>query len=711
MSEPPRKKAKLDGALTSFFRGRWVYNDANQPPDTEKATYRRHFSPQEPGTHPTTLPPVHPALTNIIFQLVNKQWPNKTNFLAFFDILTANAKAFATEFQIEASCLQNESNHSKASAANKTYNLYGVNVSNPSETLGGKNMKMYTWSGIVIIEKMFGANLPKDFKCTNFPSCFGSLLELCIYNTYYKDTKKYTKSDKDSFTKFNEQCAKKATDFLNVFLEVVPTTVVSRVGRFITDFNKGFNKQAAHMGLSVKTLPKGLIPADVKEQQNKLGQKKLDKTLLRPLQVKETELMQGCWKLLHIAYNVKQKTSRDKLLAALDKPVKISTEEQAGAAAVLLQLMIGSRARGILMTNIYERVTSEAADPSIPTKESKDIQLYKGWRFLVTVKRLTKLRNVEEELYEKAITKPVLYMLLDPSILNQRVMGDNAPHVSPVDGVKRVMTLMQALRAYMFREVVPKSVPRKAFEFEPGFKILAMTDAAAQDTGTIKDTVDKVVRKMEQAMYPHLKQFDFLVRLGDKEKEYDGTREGKTHWLRKMYVNYSFHKFGYQNTMKETGYASMTLGHVGYATTLTYLACNIIPTLSVDDGKLLEAVNTKFADLESRLEELTQETNATAPAPAPTSQQTNYEVAPDDYVTVRKVRVQRLPRNARNTTLKEKVSILVQKSQELDKLGIEPTWYYLRKLGANSTPVVRDALKGDRTYKRLLKKYVDVSKK
>lgn len=717
MSEPPNKKQKLEpnlepklqpkinASVNSFFKGDWVYSDFIQ-----KIDRRRHYI--QHGSKATTLPPAHPNLTNVIVNVSNRLQPNKTNIAKLLDILTKHAESFATEFWIEASSLVNERNHSKASTANQKYSLYGVNKSAPSQTLGGKNMKIYTWSGMLLIEKMFGASVPENFECSNFPTCFGSILELSIMNSFYKPGKNYTTKDKEAFKKFVKDSAKKGSEFLGVFLQVVPTSVISRVGRFITDFNKPLTDQAKHMNLEIKGIPKSLIPEPLKELQNKLGQKKLDKVLLHPLQVKEVELMQGCWKLIHVAYDVKEssKTSRTKLLAALDNPVKITSEQQAGAAAVLLQLMIGSRARGILMTNIYERVTSEAADPSIPTKESQDIQLFKGWRFLITVKRLTKLRDVEEELYDKSITKPVLYMLLDPSVLNQRVMGDNAVHVTPVDGVKRVMRLMQALRAYMFRDVVPKTVPRQQFQFEPGFNMLAMTDAAAQDVGDIKNTVDKVVRKMEQAMYPHLQQFPFLARLSDKDKEYDGTREGKTHWLRKIYVNYSFHKFGYKNTMKENGYASMTLGHVGYTTSLAYLAVNIIPTLSVDDGNLLEAVSTKFADLESRLDALTQETNANGFYPK-IQEQEGYVAGVDEYVTVRKVSIRRLPRNARNTTLKEKVDVLVQKSQELDTLGIEPTWYYLRKLGANSTPLVRDALKKDKTYKQLLKKYESVSKK
>lgn len=286
---------------------------------------------------------------------------------------------------------------------------------------------------------------------------------------------------------------------------------------------------------------------------------------------------------------------------------KIETKEQCAAGAMLLQLAIGSRAKGIICTNIIDRVNWKLSDDLGETEEDLKKAFPGQDPYTVTVRRLTKEKSLkrrafkeltstrgDEKAYEPTvselekevselkslvITKPIIwrFFIPDQHLLPASLL--KSPKTSPVDVF---MDLLVAVRKYISENQGKDKSDFEVLGEEKGLLSVSNDHMGKASTGNLANSW---VIYMEK----HLKEF-FPEARG-------------THELRRLYVAYGFIQFA-GPTMKEIGFANAVLGHRGYETSLFYTSLKVVVGVKPHEISLEKDTSKRLNTMESLMAEV-----------------------------------------------------------------------------------------------------------
>jgi hypothetical protein len=383
--------------------------------------------------------------------------------------------------------------------------------------------------------------------------------------------------------------------------------------------------------------------------------------------------------------------------------VNITSDAQCAAIMCILQLMCGSRCRGVVGVNWFDRL-DDAFDQEYKMSRTEIGTQYEGYKHCILVRRITKEKDqttrewldeqaklarkkvdtgVEETsdssvvAKHKTIVKPLLFMILDRAYLNRRELDTVGARPLPeVDAVDAFLQLVAKTREYVKRKA---SVSHKAVEWEVSPLRYEMQGFSEEDTYELKNN-QALTLFWNRAMNKLLKQ--------SFGKTFMKKGEG-THILRRLYANRGYEFFGKRN-MKETAFTQMTLGHKGFETSLRYTSIIFRPSLPpIREGETLETVTReKIADLESRLK-LLEEANSVSLDPSVVP-----FVVDGGVVDVQKL--ERLPRakKGEKTDLSSHLARAQVAADRLMKKGVEITWKNLLKLGVHKDRNVRVNISG-----------------
>lgn len=149
------------------------------------------------------------------------------------------------------------------------------------------------------------------------------------------------------------------------------------------------------------------------------------------------------------------------------------------------------------------------------------------------------------------------------------------------------------------------------------------------------------------------------------------------HWLRKMYVNYSYQMFDGARTKKDVAHACDVLGHASISVSMNYT--NMIIKMTVRPGKEFDSLlSSKITELQNQLQELVGKYQTLS------GQTDVIDLKAEDGSThsVRKLRLGRFsPAQKQNN---DDVSEVMNHISKWSDVGIKPTLDNLRSVGIGS---------------------------
>lgn len=381
--------------------------------------------------------------------------------------------------------------------------------------------------------------------------------------------------------------------------------------------------------------------------------------------------------------------------------VTIESTQQCAAILCILQLMCGSRCRGIVGVNWFDRL-DDTFDEEYQLSRSGIAAQYDGFKHCVLVRRITKEKDqtTREWLAEqtklkqkkldpalentgdvntiakhKTIVKPLLFMLLDRTYLNRRELDSDAAPIPEVDAVDAFMALVSKTRRYI-KSHAEEKYPLVKWETSP--LRYEMDGFSEEDTYELKNN---------QALANYWnKEMNKLVKAAFG-KTFLKPGEG-THMLRRLYANRGYEFFG-KRSMKETAFTQLTLGHKGFETSLRYTSIIFRPSLpAIREDETLETVTReKIADLEARLKLLEgQETRVVHSDMVPF-------VVDGGVVDVKKLERLARARHGERTSDDKHIERARLAAERLHAKGVDVTWQNLLKLGVFKNVAVRTAMR------------------
>lgn len=315
-------------------------------------------------------------------------------------------------------------------------------------------------------------------------------------------------------------------------------------------------------------------PQFARELAKQSAEKRKTKALVQPQRVSEVDFHAGLRSLLNAVFgSVRNVTA----------PVAIRDDTHCAQALCLIQLLCGSRSRGVIGTNWYNKL-SEVPDEEIKRKmDSSSVTLqqeFKGLDYLLYVLRLSKVRDEEVLLFkakshiaktldqditeigddqvdvdaQPAIAKPILYMYLDAAFLDAH-LEEKRGELGAQKAIDIFLSLAATVRKYVGRKanieygkLIYTEAPmgmHKMLGFSEEFK---HSQEAKEISNSWNIKMTAVVKKF----------FGPLLR-----------KSQGSHMLRKLYVNRAYYFFG-SDKFKETGFAARVLGHSSFGVTLFY---------------------------------------------------------------------------------------------------------------------------------------------
>lgn len=471
-----------------------------------------------------------------------------------------------------------------------------------------KSVQWLCWSGMLALEYCY----PKMAECQSFIMC----LHRVIAEQFEKAS-----NTVDDVKVIMEYAAKIQARLFSEEVLLSYKTMVSRgttfrrniidaiyYSKWWTDtFGKGNKaKQRELLVLPTTTL--------VKKIQRKYGEERAAFALTKPTTVHELVFVKGTQELVQQVYGKDLETTQE---------ITIDTDQQCAAALCLLQLLCGSRSVGVIGVNWYGKVhhmlEEEFKDTSGITK--KQVQRdYHGTEYCVAVHRLSKEKSPSEREYanrvkeaiekgvdpetldktevtDKTIVKPILFMYLDPRFFDYERLRDKEALTSQTC-VDIFLRLASATRAYIKR-TDPYGAKFTDSEYHP---MTGFTDESAYNIR--KETPSgKLVSKWNTAMRGVLvKIFPFI----------DVKGKG-THMLRKLYVNRAYYHYS-SDVMKETGFASLVLGHASFTVSLNYTSIIFVPAIPIHKVDTSKKIKEQLAALDARVTAMEESDDTPSPA-------------------------------------------------------------------------------------------------
>jgi CRISPR/Cas system CMR-associated protein Cmr5 small subunit len=404
-----------------------------------------------------------------------------------------------------------------------------------------KNMKYYGWSGMLQLEHTYPDMMET---CQGFWTC--------LHEVWKSFTGKNTTTQQDvnralmSLNVLVDRVFNNAlgTKFSSYVTKVVNVMIIKHLKRtaFFTNLTQEKKANFARE-LALK------IPEAVRASTKKNTDTRLISSLKRPREVNYVEIVDGARKLMRIVWGHDMDVSES---------ISFTTPDQFYAAACLLELVCGSRMRGVMLVNWFRRFEGATME------EYKDAKPYTSSHHTIVMTRPSKEGSKtnraykegvgvgraqvdEEDVIDRTIMKPLNVVFLDPVFY-----GLPEPE-EKVDGVDVFLELVRAVREYVFDDARDKGLDIQTMEKD---EVEGLTDEQAEGLPEKREN-NWIGAHVNKASDMAKRVFPFI-----------GKGEG-THILRKIYVVWAYNWYASQ-TMKEAGFAQEVLGHRNFEVSLNY---------------------------------------------------------------------------------------------------------------------------------------------
>jgi hypothetical protein len=431
------------------------------------------------------------------------------------------------------------------------------------------------------------------------------------------------------------------------------------------------------------------------------------KALTRPTEVHEIDFLTGLKKLLILVFGEQLRSE-----VVFDDDFYIKDDKHCAACLCLLQLLCGSRSRGVIGVNWFGPI------PTSPEEEihgaengtrKEMIDAFSGYDYIVQVMRITKekkkdvrdynlllkkakleKKNVDDMILpvsestdvHKVITKPILYMYLERKYFDREWVKDS-PVVDAKTGVDIFLELMRKTRLYI-EETSPKEVtwaPRRDRKLDvkiPGFSDDETYNRGRKITYSWNSKMNRILKgykTSKNVVVPGI--FPFI-------KDGQGT-----HMLRRLYVNRGFYHFS-SNKIKETAFTRMTLGHDSFQVSLYYTSLLFIPTVTISGGidSVAKSFQQKVAKLEADFESMKDRLDGLIG-----KDEVEFKDRQGDTV-----KIERLPRARRGTSLSDHVDRTFDAIERLKDAKVDVNWAKLERIGVQRSVPLRDAVRRSERY-------------
>lgn len=556
-------------------------------------------------------------------------------------------------------------------------------------------MKWHSWSAMLMIEYCYDM-----CDCTGFTTCLGQL----VTQTLDKYTKHHQQKCRDKgviklqklllhLNKIQQALYPPATAALRPlsainFKEKIVETIVRSKWWKKSFPNKKDSSIAKQFYLVAGSFQKPDI-AVIKAKDK--GEKNLFDRLVNPDVIHEITFLKGVASLLKLVFGEDMD---------VHKKITIANNDHCAAVLCLIQLLCGSRSRGVICVNWFDKVIETPEEKIRESVNEKDFDdrtrlgtirtRFGGLDYCIQVHRITKERDEEVKQYQeqtkeiiregkevtdvksigevvskkKVIVKPILFMYLSRKFLDSMYEKDTL--VTPKDGVSIFLHLVTVTRKWIFdRQHELKSVTSPL-----NTKMEGLTDKDALDsknpdvirmTGYWNSNMNKILKNSDG---PPIFPKEFL------------TAGRGTHMLRRLYVNRGYFHFS-SASLKETAFTRLTLGHKSFNVSLYYTSLIVEPSVhtSMSESNVIHAFETKVADLDRRVEALEESKNFPQTRVL-TTNEIPFETKFDDIVYIKK-----LTRAPRNTEMRDHIARAVLKWNELIEKDVKPTVTKILRLG------------------------------
>jgi hypothetical protein len=659
----------------------------------QKKVNKYHITKRAAGTNkPGTrlhVPPFHPSWPHKVF-------PAKATLKTFL-------KALATS-QLALDILRYEVNWEYKVLTTPKHQTFNFNRA---------NMQWQGWSGMLQLETSFQTVMKG---CTGFPQCLHHLIN-------------HTFDEKGAFGKVPTEHMMDVilTDYLQPIQTIweymwrdVGIVNTSAVTDFIhkkvhaaiatsPTFKRTFKAEAALRRIEMVKKSTLVVPKLVEEQAAKQAQGRVRKSLRRPQEIHEVDILNGVRKLTHVIWEGGDTTTEPQ---PLDDGTSFS--DRAKAICCLAELMCGSRQFGVMMVNWFDAVNTHTADTWRAEQEDdaggvdehgrygslKAISsLFGRTQKCIVVSRLTKEQTAQaqvakanssllpgekkmtlEEVVERKIVKPLNWMFVDQAFLNlgKKVVAS----LVEKDGTDIFLQMMKVLRLYIKGKLTEKKIK----VVEHGGMWGLHDDLVRQTPKKVRDLVQGYITQINR----YARRIFKISIFGEEDKSIFLPNQG-THLFRKIYMNWAFNHFS-ADRMKETGFASAVLGHRGFSVSLNYTSLLITPSLApkmTDMGFL----KMQFANLRGRLEALEGrafDDNVDFDDLDPSN--VTLEDRDGESVRIKKLKI------SRKTAWEDRLDLYIAKLNEMVDMYIDPTVTKQSAVGITTDAEKRKLLVADSRY-------------
>lgn len=658
--------------------------------DDQHEEFRFHITEKAAGKKAGTglfVPPFHP------------QWPHSIFFPR--STLTSFLKTLAKS-NVALEILRHEVNFEY-----KVVNTPGHQTQN----FQPKNLQWKGWSGMLQLEASFPDMMTQ---CHGFPQCLHHMIQHTFHKgpavTIDKIVRDYLAPLQTIWAYMWQDVGVGSVSAVTHFIHYVVHDTIARSPLFKRTFKKDAeikrNEMIERSPLTVPTL--------VRDRETQQAQGRVRKSLRRPQELHESDILNGVRKLTHIIWDDDGDTTKP--IGDLEDGSAFS--DRAKAICCLAELMCGSRQFGILLVNYFTPVnTHTMSDWKSDHDKSRVVvddgryeslqaisNLFGQTQKCVVVSRLTKEQTSEaqaaklnrslmegekkmaaDEIFDRVIVKPINWMFVDPAFLNHGTSGGQTASMSAKEGLDIFLDMIKALRAYI-KDKLPLPMEQKHEMWGLRADLVRQTPKKVRDV--VQGLITKINRFARRVFVQTNGETIFLPNQG-------------THLFRKIYMNWAFHAFA-SDKMKETGFASAVLGHRGFAVSLNYTSLIITPSMSsrlTDMGYL----KMQFGHLRRRLEAL-EERAKEDKGDDVVSLDDLWQINPKSVPVVNRagqvVMVDKLRRVGGSQ--EDKLNTYIVKIRELVDKEITPTIVNQRKVGVTSNTVLRQALVADPRYQKIM---------
>jgi|TARA_R110000787_G_scaffold63350_2_gene142674 hypothetical protein len=532
-----------------------------------------------------------------------------------------------------------------------------------------KNMRYYGWSGMLQMEWMYPDEMDE---CKGWLSCIDSK-----WGIYLNEANTTMKTIEVALTALN-------TILKSVFDTPVGAAKAPAIKGFVSDkILKKLYATELFKALDQTTRANygrqgNLHVPDAVRVASAIGTiDRLRSNMRAPREIPEIQVVNGVKELVRVVYGNDLDTSKP---VVFDK--NISFSDKVKAALCLLELVCGSRMKGVMFVNWFSPFSVMTMKEWIDNENDKsDVEgvynPYGSWERCVVMTRPSKEGTKTKRAYkqgtgvgkdelpdeaveDRIIVKPLNIMFLDPGFL------DNTKFPGKVHAVPPVTIFIDLLKS--IRSHISSHASAYGLAFTTKHGVLGVVDKHAE---TMPPKAVNWYRNAVVATGNYAKMvFPFI-----------GKNEG-THFLRKIYTVWAFNAYA-KNTMKEAGFAREVLGHRSFEVSLNYTSVILVPAVDGDVTNI-PYIRAKFKQLSNRILEL----------------ENTMKVEPDDSVVWAEPLVPKLT-HMRNLSTDEHVERAITKIEDLNKNNVWWTNATMRDYGISTLRNVRAVLTRDHRFKQL----------